>query len=175
MRYASSLGFYFIISLFFSLLSVAFQLSFSLRFGRGGFVIYWMLNWAGMSAVGLALESLVTLLTTRFIPFFLLSWIIVNVSVTQNPIEIIPVVYRYGYAAPFYNISHGVRTIIFGTKNQVGQNFGVLFAWIAISCISLALIQWYVRRRDGSVDGRAPPSPDLPVKDNKEVGETESV
>lgn len=55
---------------------------------------FWMLNWAGMMAVyvhslsslaslikpfaisGLALESMITLLTTRFIPFFMITWIL---------------------------------------------------------------------------------------------------
>jgi hypothetical protein len=81
------------------------------------------------------------------------------------PIEVLPVIYRYGYAMPFYNVSRGIRSIIFGTKNTrtfvlvtpnssliydrkpVGLNFGVLIAWIAISCIALVMIQWFVRRR----------------------------
>jgi hypothetical protein len=32
------------------------------------------------------------------------------------------------------------------------MSVGILFAWIAISCISLSLIQWFVRRKD-------PPTP----------------
>lgn len=30
----------------------------------------------------------------------------------------------------------------------VGLNFGVLLIWIAISCTTMPLIQWYVRRKD---------------------------
>jgi hypothetical protein len=60
-----------------------------------------------------------------------------------------------------------MRTIIFGTKNErssylssflsaevdetvflVAMHFGVLIVWIAISCITLPLIQWFARRRD---------------------------
>lgn len=51
------------------------------RFGDAGFVIYWMLAWCSMMALGFAVESMLTLLTPRFIPFFLVIWIIVNVSV----------------------------------------------------------------------------------------------
>ncbi|KAG6835079.1 hypothetical protein H0H93_005040 [Arthromyces matolae] len=164
-RYASSFAAYFIVSvglhpcklplflssiiqLFYSLVSLAFQINFSIKFGRGGFVVFWMLNWMGMLSVGLALESLITIVTPKFIPFFMILWIIVNVSVCLQPIEVLPLIFRYGYAMPFYNISHAVRCIIFATKNQVGQNFGVLFAWIGISLLSLPLIQWYVRRDD---------------------------
>ncbi|KAG6834637.1 hypothetical protein H0H93_008453, partial [Arthromyces matolae] len=71
-----------------------------------------------------------------------------NVSVCIYPIDVLPVVFRYGYAAPFYNVSRAVRTIIFGTKNQVGMNFGILLVWAAISCITLPLFTWFARRRD---------------------------
>lgn len=71
----------------------------------------------------------------------------------------------YGHAAPFYQISRGVRTVVFNTKNEgrsivlkislthtqdivVGLNFGILFAWIIISCLSLPLFQWYRRREE---------------------------
>lgn len=44
----------------------------------------------------------------------------VNVSVCIFPIEVMPIVFRYGYATPFYNVSHAVRCIVFGTKNTGG-------------------------------------------------------
>ncbi|MDV2583619.1 DUF3533 domain-containing protein, partial [Alkalibacillus haloalkaliphilus] len=86
------------------------------------------------SRSGLALESLLTLITIRFMPFFMIMWIIsmspllntfvvpltwisANVSVCMFPVEVLPVVFRYGYAMPFYNVSHAVRCIVFGTKN----------------------------------------------------------
>jgi hypothetical protein len=91
---------------------------------------------ANSSFSGLALESLVTLLTVKFIPFFMLMWIIsaflsltrcvlpltarllANISVCIFPIEVLPRIFRYGYASPFYNVSRGMRTIVFGTKNE---------------------------------------------------------
>ncbi|KAF9463855.1 hypothetical protein BDZ94DRAFT_1217283 [Collybia nuda] len=147
-RLLSAFVAYFFLALFYTLLSVAFQLDFTRQFGHAGIVVFWMLNWVGMLSVGLALESLITLLTIRFIPFFLLSWIIVNVGVCIFPIEVMPAIFRYGYATPFYNISRAVRCIVFGTKNDVGKNFGILIVWVAISCITLPLFQWIVRRQD---------------------------
>ncbi|KAJ7136852.1 hypothetical protein C8R44DRAFT_838261 [Mycena epipterygia] len=147
-RIATSTIAYFWIALCYTLLSRAFQLPFDRRFGSGGFVVFWMLNWIGMLACGLALEAMITVLTVRFVPFFLIIWIISNVSVSIFPLQVLPHLYRYGYAWPFYNISRAVRTIIFGTKNDVGMNFGVLFGWVAVSCITLPLFQWLVRRRD---------------------------
>ncbi|KDR66503.1 hypothetical protein GALMADRAFT_80808 [Galerina marginata CBS 339.88] len=147
LRFVSSFGAYFVISLFYSLLSMAFQLTLTRKFGHGGFVIFWMLNYASMLSVGLALESLMTLLTTKGIPFFMITWIIINVSVCVFPMEVMPKFFHYGYAVPFYNVSRAMRTIVFGTKNRVGLSFGILIAWVAISCISLPLIQMYVRKK----------------------------
>ncbi|KAJ3783309.1 hypothetical protein GGU10DRAFT_317086 [Lentinula aff. detonsa] len=147
LRLCSSFITYFFLSLFYSLLSRAFQVDFSRRFGAAGLVLFWMLNWAGMLAVGLALEAMLTLLTMKGVPFFMILLIISNVSVCFLPIDVLPRIYRYGYAFPFYNISCAVRTILFGTKNDLGLNFGVLIAWTAISCITLPFFQWYMRRR----------------------------
>lgn len=46
------------------------------RFGAAGFVLFWMLNWAGMLSVGLALEAMLTLLTMKGVPFFMILLII---------------------------------------------------------------------------------------------------
>jgi hypothetical protein len=112
---------------------------------------------------GGAIESLMPLLTPRFIAYFLLLWIICDVSVVQWPIPLLPSIYRYGYGSPFYNLSIGTRTIYFSIKDEskhlilvhvhvlidlVGLNIGILIVWTAISCITLTLIQYYIRRRD---------------------------
>ncbi|KAJ7268140.1 hypothetical protein B0H12DRAFT_1178979 [Mycena haematopus] len=146
-RLVSSIVAYFFISIFYTLLSRAFQLPFDRRFGDSGLVIFWMLNWAGMLACGLALEAMITLLTVRFIPFFLLLWIISNVAVAEYPLQVLPHIYRYGFAFPFYNISRAVRAIVFRTKNDVGMNFGIILAWVVLSCVTLPLFQWWTRRR----------------------------
>ncbi|KAK1226199.1 hypothetical protein PQX77_010781 [Marasmius sp. AFHP31] len=146
-RLCSTAVAYFFLSLFYSLLSKAFQVDFSRKFGDVGFVIFWMVNYVGMLSVGLALEAMITILTARFMPFFMITWIITNVSVCFQPIEVLPRIYHYGYAFPFYNISKAVRTIIFSTKNHVGLNFGILFAWVFVSCITLPLFQWFMRRK----------------------------
>ncbi|EIM83003.1 uncharacterized protein STEHIDRAFT_84394 [Stereum hirsutum FP-91666 SS1] len=139
---------YFYLSAFFALLSLAFQVPFSRVFGASGFVIYWMLAWLGMCALGLAVEAFITLLTARFIAVFLILWIISNVSVSFFPLDLLPGVFKYGYATPFYNVSCGVRTIIFNTKNRLGLNFGVLIAWVAVSCITITLFTYIIQRRN---------------------------
>ncbi|KIY53209.1 hypothetical protein FISHEDRAFT_33652 [Fistulina hepatica ATCC 64428] len=138
---------YFMLSLAYSLLNLAFQVPFDRRFGHAGFVIFWMFNYLEMLALGLATEAMFTLLTLPGMPFFLLLWVISNVSVLILPIEVMPNIYRYGYAWPIYNTSRSILTIIFGTKNEIGFNVGVLIAWIAVSCITLPLFELIVRRR----------------------------
>ncbi|PBK96260.1 hypothetical protein ARMGADRAFT_989972 [Armillaria gallica] len=143
---------YFMISLFYSLLSRAFQVDFSRKyaFGDAGFVIFWMVNFVGMLSVGLALEVMITLLTIRFMPFFMILWIISNVSVCFMPLAVLPNIYRYGYAMPFYNVSGAVRTVLFDTKNELGLHFGILIAWTVISMITLPTFQWFMRRESVS-------------------------
>ncbi|KAF8200812.1 hypothetical protein BJ912DRAFT_921413 [Pholiota molesta] len=119
-------------------------------FGRGGFLVFWMLSWFGMAAAISNIHGLWIIEAEKRL-------VAANVSVCLWPIDALPILYRYGYVSPFYNISRGVRAIAFGTKNEckiiitrfapVGLNFGVLSVWIVISCISLPLVQWY-RRRD---------------------------
>ncbi|KAF8885920.1 hypothetical protein CPB85DRAFT_1232523 [Mucidula mucida] len=144
---------YFVLSLFYSLLNRAFQVDFSrkqvisdTRFGHSGFLVFWMLSYVGMLAIGLAIEAMFTILNIRFTPFFLITWIIVNVSVCLMPIEVLPRIYHYGYGSPFYHISASVRTILFGTKNEIGFHFGILIVWVAISLVTLPLFQWLQRR-----------------------------
>ncbi|KAF8920999.1 hypothetical protein CPB85DRAFT_1372252 [Mucidula mucida] len=146
MRLASVFSAYFVISLFYSLLSLAFQVDFTRTFGRSGFLVFWMLSYTGMLSVGLLLEAMITLLTPRFLPFFLITWVIVNVAVATQPLDILPHFFKYGYAMPFYNISAAVRTILFGTKNQLGLHFGILIAWTGLSIVLLTLLQWRQRR-----------------------------
>ncbi|KAJ2921996.1 hypothetical protein H1R20_g15099, partial [Candolleomyces eurysporus] len=148
LRLSSSSFAYLMISLFYSLMNLAFQLDVTRKFGNGGFMVFWMVNYVGMLAVALALESLITLLTVRGIGFFMLLWIIANLSVSIFPLEVMPSIFRYGYAAPFYNLSKALRTVVFGTKNNVGQSVGILLAWVVVSFITLPLIQWFVRRNE---------------------------
>lgn len=109
-------------------------------YGGWGFVIYWMMTWLAMCAVGGAVESMITIMTPRFVPLFLLLWIIgapfynlsngqqltriflnispANVSVCVFPSQLLPSIYRYGYAMPFYNVQQTVRAVVFGTRDQ---------------------------------------------------------
>jgi len=50
-------------------------------------------------------------------------------------------------AWPFYHIVKASSTLIFGTKNWLGLNFGVLLAWAALSYALLPITVWLEVRR----------------------------
>jgi hypothetical protein len=75
---------YFWISLHFSLVSVAFLVDFTTKYGRVGFFLYWMANWVTMSGLGMVMETM-SLWLGPFFPFFLLFWVIINVS---DPLDV---------------------------------------------------------------------------------------
>lgn len=147
LRFAVPIIVYFWLSLAYALLSLYFHVPFDREFGHAGFVVYWMVSWMAMVALGLAMEAVITILTPKFIPYFLVLWIIFNVAPVFFQIEVLPTIFRYGYATVFYNVSQTVRTTLFREKNQVGLNFGVLFAWIGVSVVTLPLFQIYARKK----------------------------
>ncbi|KAH8917612.1 hypothetical protein BT69DRAFT_1226604 [Atractiella rhizophila] len=148
LRFGISFLFYFFLSWAFALLGLMFKGDFTRHFGGGGFLLYWLSLFLGMASLGLALQAMVTLLTVRFIPILFILILLTNVSVSLLPFDLLPSVYQYGKAWPAYNLNRLVRTILFGTKNDLSLNYGVLLAWIAVSCITLPLIQIWERKRE---------------------------
>lgn len=70
----------------------------------------------------------------------LILWYIGNVSVCVYPIQTLPKIFHYGYAAPFYNVSRAFRTIAFNTKNQSKNLEPVSKSLLLIFALQSALI-----------------------------------
>ncbi|KIO25208.1 hypothetical protein M407DRAFT_244144 [Tulasnella calospora MUT 4182] len=137
------------LSFSYAMVNLPFKITFDAKYTyAGGFFLFWVFVYMGMAALGLATEAMITLLTPRFISYFLIALIISNVSVASVPIVLQPSFYRYGYGFPVFNLSEAVRTIIFNTKNRLGLNAGVLLAWVALSMITVPLFTWLLRRED---------------------------
>nr|GAT60486.1 predicted protein [Mycena chlorophos] len=147
LRLVTSFSAYFCLALFYLILNLAFGLPVTRFFGGGGVLIFFFLTWLFILASGLAIESMVTILTLKFVPFFLLLWIISNVSITFFPIEVLPALYGYGWVWPMFNVSQAVRAIVFGTKNTIAINVAVLIVWIILSCLTLTGFQIVVRKK----------------------------
>ncbi|KAI0925371.1 hypothetical protein AcV7_005634 [Taiwanofungus camphoratus] len=96
---------YFPLSMSYSLVSLAFDIPFGNRFTEGsGFMLFFVFVYLGMTALGLSLESMITILTPRFVPFFLFVLIIFNIAPVIMPHELQHPFYMYGIGFPIWNL-----------------------------------------------------------------------
>ncbi|KAG0134192.1 hypothetical protein HOY82DRAFT_231859 [Tuber indicum] len=155
-RLTATLTTYFFLSLAYSLVPLSFQIPFSrsslLPTTPGGasnynFPIYWMLNWVGMSALGLASENMSMVLGPPWFALWLIFWAITNVATSFYPLVLAPGIYRFGYAWPLHNIVAASRSIVFDVRSEIGRNFGVLFAWVCVSVLLFPVCTLIARRR----------------------------
>ncbi|KAG9120716.1 hypothetical protein FRC07_003669 [Ceratobasidium sp. 392] len=149
LRLLVPLALYFPLSLAFAMVSLPFRAPFGTKYTyAGGFFLYFAYTYLSMAALGLATEAMITILEPRFMAFFLIPLIIINVSVTAMPFDLMPAFYQYGRAFPVFNSSQAVRTILFNTKDRLGLNAVVILAWCALSCVTIPLFTILKRRRD---------------------------
>ena len=157
-RWISTVTAYLIMSLFYSLISLAFQIPFSNppgtdtdvatnanAYGRATFVVYWMVNFVGMTALGLACENVAMIVGQPWTALWLVFWVITNVATAFYAIELAPRFYYWGYAWPLHNIVEASRQLIFDLHSRIGLNFGVLFAWCAINTLLFPFCCYFMR------------------------------
>lgn len=140
-RILSSVISWFVLSLFFSLVSLAMQISFTQTFGRSGFLVYWMTAFLTMWAVG-AMNELMAMIFIMIYPpllgFWMLFWVIINISPTFTPIALTAKFFRYGYGLPIHNSYEATKVIFFNTtKRRLGLNYGILVAWVVLATLLL--------------------------------------
>lgn len=121
-RWCATITAYLVLSLAYSFVSLAFQVNFShtnpitsetqvtdmafenpVTYGRGTFPVYWMINFFGMFALGLACENVAMVVGQPWMGMWLIFWVITNVSTSFYDIEIAPGFYRWGYAWPLHS------------------------------------------------------------------------
>ncbi|TFY62802.1 hypothetical protein EVJ58_g3646 [Rhodofomes roseus] len=137
------------LSLSFAVVSLPFHVPFDGKYTEAqGFFLFWILCYMLMCGFGLATEFAIGVLTIKFAPFFLLTLIISNVSVTEFPLELLPGVFRYGRGFPFYNASQAFRTITFDAKSHLGVNVAVLICWVLISLLTVSASTWIIEGRN---------------------------
>lgn len=168
-------------SLFYSFVSLAFQIPFTNSpapgtesaanpnaYGHGSFVVFWMLNWVGMAALGFPCENMAMVLGMPWSSFFLIFWVITNVSTAFYDLDLASQFFAWGRAWPLHRskyfhsfsflskstltvaVVEALRTILFGTHSRIGLDFGVLFAWIGVSLafypFANFIMQWKIKR-----------------------------
>lgn len=174
-RYIATVTSYFLLSLVYSLVSLAFLMPMSNQpashvwpainanaYGRGTFVVYWMGNWIGMTAFGLASENVAMLLGTPWTALWLIFWVISNVTTGFYALELAPGFYGWGYAWPMHNSEYResrdtfhklINTVVELTRStlfdlsqtHVGRNFGILFAWVAVDTLLFPVCCYFMR------------------------------
>jgi hypothetical protein len=163
-RYVSTITSYFFLSLCYSLVSLAFQIPFSRTppdgatswpdddvannanyAGRATFLIYWMLNWLGMTALGLACENIAMLIGHPWTALWLVFWVITNVSTGFYALELAPRFFKWGYAWPLRQIVYASRTLLFGTRDRLALNFGILSVWVVVGTMIFPGSCWVMR------------------------------
>ncbi|EUC50644.1 hypothetical protein COCMIDRAFT_32159 [Bipolaris oryzae ATCC 44560] len=163
-RWCATISAYFMLSLAYSFVSMAFQINFfhtnsitshtqatiesegnPVAFGHATFVVYWMLNFLGMIALGLACENVAMVVGMPWMGLFLIFWVITNVSTSFYDIEIAPAFYRWGYAWPLHSIVEGSRSILFDLHSRLGLDFGILIAWGAVNTLFFPFCCYFMR------------------------------
>ena len=115
-RWVATITAYLFLSLAYSLLSLAFQIPFSNpaapatevannanEYGRASFVVFWMVNYVGMVALGMASENVTMIIGQPWTALWLIFWVISNVSTAFYEIALEPKFYYWGYAWPLHN------------------------------------------------------------------------
>ncbi|RYN40973.1 hypothetical protein AA0112_g2455 [Alternaria arborescens] len=157
-RYIATVASYFLLSLVYSFVSLAFLMPMDRpkaahdqpadnpnAYGSGTFLVYWMGNWIGMIAFGLASENMAMLLGTPWTALWLIFWVISNVATGFYALELAPGFYRWGYGWPMHNVVELTRSILFDLHPRVGLNFGILFAWVMVDTVLFPLCCYYMR------------------------------
>jgi hypothetical protein len=157
-RYLATVTSYFLLSLVYSFVSLAFLMPMDRApgshvwptqnpnaYGRGTFMVYWMGNWVGMTAFGLASENAAMMLGTPWTALWLIFWVISNVATGFYSLELAPAFYLWGYAWPMHHIVELTRSVLFDLHPNVGQNFGVLIVWCVIDSILFPMCCLYMR------------------------------
>lgn len=146
-RYFSSVLSFFFMSLFYCLVTLAFQVPFTNSYGRGGFMVYWMITFLDMWALGAINEIVGMFLLTVYPPllqFWVIFVIVINITPTFTPMGLLPKFFRYGYAMPSHNYYEAIKTIFFlTTRRQLGRNIGILVAWFTTLSIIFPFITTY--------------------------------
>ncbi|KAG0277056.1 hypothetical protein BGZ95_006607 [Linnemannia exigua] len=86
-------------------------------------------------AVASMVLFLIYLIPVVFIPGFTITFVILNVIAVFNPVELMPIFYRWVYAMPFLNAVQIARYVLMGSYNRLKYNIPILAVWILIPVI----------------------------------------
>lgn len=150
---------YFVLSLAFILLNLAFGIPFNKAFGHLGFLVLVCFGYLLMSSVGSSIEILVLIcgaVNPALIGFVMVIVSVVNVAPTISPMELCPSFYRYGHAIPVRNAYDLFHVAYFDAwKGNVGLNIGVLCVWILLSNAAIPFLLKVVAAKKAEMEKAA--------------------
>lgn len=139
------------ISLSYTLLNVAFGISYQDAFGHSGALVMWAIAYLTISALGTLNEIIASFCFLYFPPMiggWLLFLIVVNVAPTTSPMALTNAFYRYGYSMPVHNSFELIKVVFFNTyKGEMGRHFGILIAWVVITNIASPFAMLFISKK----------------------------
>ena len=115
-----------------SLLMTGYIWAFRESWGQGGsrFVLTWITMWLLMHVNFLFFDITTAFIPIQFMPFIVLTWVILNVASTISPFELNPGFFRWGYALP----SHEAYQVLIqiwsgGCNNRLYRALPIMFSW----------------------------------------------
>ncbi|KAL4924800.1 SNG1 family protein [Aspergillus undulatus] len=104
--------------------------------GRTDYALTWLVLWLYGHVNFLVLDTATAYIPMPFIPFFVLTWVIINISTTIAPFELSPGFFKWGYALPaheFYEIL--VQIWSGGCVNRLYRALPILFSWWLVAMV----------------------------------------
>ncbi|GMM28272.1 hypothetical protein DAMA08_009880 [Martiniozyma asiatica (nom. inval.)] len=129
-------AFYLVTAMAFACLNRAFQIPMNNSWS-GGFGVLWMIAYVTMAAVGGANENMFLICSCTLPPligFWMLFFVIINISGTFSPLALCPEFYRFTYMMPIKCGAELMKVLFYNTtRKAVGRCFGILIAWIVVN------------------------------------------
>ncbi|KAJ5793739.1 hypothetical protein N7457_000338 [Penicillium paradoxum] len=121
----------------------------------GRFVLTWMILWLLMHINFLFFDITTAFIPIQFMPFVVLTWVVLNIASTISPFEMSPGFFRWGYALP----SHEAYQVLIqiwsgGCNNRLYQALPVMFSWWIVGIpIAVYAMQYRCKTAVGAQDG----------------------
>lgn len=114
------------------------------------------------------MEIAFSLLGPLGFPFFLVFWVVINVSVAFIDVADQDPFYMYAYVSPVWNAVDGSKSILLGTKNHLTQNFVVNLGWVIVAGALLCVLTTH--QRNQRLQSQGHPGPPAAVKEKESKG-----
>lgn len=126
----------------------------SWEISAGQFFLVWMVFWLYMHINFLVMDCATGFIPMSFVSFFMLTWVVFNVTSTILPFELNPGFYRWGYALPAHNAYQILVQIWSGGGYQhLYQALPILFAW-EIGTAPLVVLAMHKRCEAAAVEAQ---------------------